>query len=139
MTPAIEFPPNNATVPGKMSDAEWPNPLAACPGYDLPIGTPVTLQMGAFVKVQLESYEIVDETAGHEIETCGFDASTYTQANGRGVLMNYGAVVIIPRKPLTPGHTYQVTVRTHRHVKTWNFRVRPSTNRRAPYDEASVQ
>jgi len=124
LTKAVLFPPDNGMVDGVMRNSEWPNPLAACPGYSFPVGTPITVQMGAFVKVQLESSAIQDETDGRQVEECGFDASTYPLEYGRRVLTNYGAIVVIPRNPLTPGHTYRINVRTHRHAETWNFHVR---------------
>lgn len=123
LTEGVLFPPDNGTVNGRMSDHEWPNPLAGCPGYSFPVGTPITVQMGAFVKVQLESYAIEDETESREVEACGFDAITYPIELGRLILVNYGAVVVIPRNALTPGHTYRVSIRTHRHAETWSFRV----------------
>jgi len=43
---AIEFPPDGSIVPfASMSSPEWPNPLAACPGYRAPVGLPVSIQL----------------------------------------------------------------------------------------------
>lgn len=120
----VLFPPDGSTVTGIMRGNEWPSPLAACPGYKLPIGTPITVQMGAFVKVDLKSYSITDESTGRAVQACGFDALTYPIQHGQLVLMNYGAVVVVPRDPLVPGHTYSVHVQTLRHTFDWTFNVK---------------
>jgi hypothetical protein len=124
----VMFPPNGGTVNGTMNTGEWPNPLDACPGYSYPIGTPITLQLGADVKVQLLSYDIQDETTGRSVQACGFDAMTYPGEHGRGVLTNFGAVVVVPRHPLKPGNAYHVTISTNRHDESWDFRVGGGTH-----------
>jgi hypothetical protein len=126
LTKPVFFPPDGSSVPGTMRNSEWPNPLAACPGYAFPVGTPVTAQTGASIKVSLESYSVEDESIGREVEACGFDARTYPVSWGKGVLESYGAVILIPRQPLIPGHQYGVRIKTHRHSYTWSFRVRGS-------------
>jgi hypothetical protein len=123
LTQPVMFPPDNSTVNGKMVGGEWPNPLDACFGYSYPVGIPITMQLGPFVKVSLASYALEDETTGRAVEACGFDALTYPGEHGRQMLTSFGTVVVIPRHPLMPGHIYQVTIRTHRHTHTWNFQV----------------
>jgi len=123
LTKPIVFPPDGSVVPGAMKNSEWPNPLAACPGYTFPIRTPITVQTGAFIKVSLKSYSIEDETTGQQIEACGFDSGTYPDQRGQRVLLSYGAVVVIPRKPLSPSHSYIVDIKTQRHTYDWKFRV----------------
>ena len=123
LTRAIVFPPNGSTVLGAMKNSEWPNPLASCPGYTFPVGTPITVQMGALIKVSLESYSIEDETTGQQVEACAFDAGTYPDQWGQRSLLSYGAVVVIPRNPLAPGHSYSVSIKTQRHAFSWRFSV----------------
>lgn len=120
----VLFPPDGSTVKGIIHYNEWPSPLAACPGYSLPIGTPITVQTGAFVKVELKSYSVTDESTGRAVQACGFDALTYPIPHGQQVLMDYGAVVVVPRHPLLPGHTYSVHVQTLRHTFDWSFHVK---------------
>jgi hypothetical protein len=130
----VFFPPDGATMPtGAMTATEFPDPLAACPGYALPVGLPITLQVGSYIRVRLESYGLEDETSGREVETCGFDAQTYPDPYGQKVLSSYGAVVLVPRTPLAAGHEYRVNVKSHRSPYTWTFRVEqtPLTVRRA--------
>jgi len=124
LTKPVFFPPDGSTVTGMMKASEWPNPLDACPGYAFPVGTPITVQTGAFIKVSLESYSVQDESTGQAVETCGFDAMSYPVSWGKKGLSSYGAVVLIPRQPLTKGHQYRVNVKTHQHEYTWSFRVR---------------
>src|SRR5581483_11215590 len=111
LTQAVVFPPDGAMVNGKMDSGEWPDPLDACQGYSYPVGTPITMQMGSFVNVSLASYALEGEATGRSVETGGFDALTYPGEHGRQTLSSFGAVVVIPRHPLTPSHSYQVTIR----------------------------
>jgi hypothetical protein len=127
-TPVI-FPPAGSTVSGTMITPEWPDPLAACPGYHLPIGIPVTVQMGALVKVLVKSYLLRDETEGQRVEACGFDYSSYPQESGRQILLTYGAVVVIPRKPLSAGHTYSLNLNTQHQTFKWAFRAEGTGSR----------
>ena len=78
---------------GAMKNSEWPNPLASCPGYTFPVGTPITVQMGALMKVLLESYSIEDETKGQQVEACAFDAGTYPLTHG--VSVRYSHTVLL--------------------------------------------
>ncbi|MGH8013379.1 MAG: hypothetical protein ACREQ4_12860 [Candidatus Binataceae bacterium] len=119
----VIFPPESSTVPGMMKNSEWPNPLAACPGYSLPVGTPITVQMGAFVRISLRSYSVTDESTGRKVKACGFDAQSYPIRWGQKVLLSYGAIVVVPRRPLLPGHTYRVSLKTARHSFDWCFSV----------------
>jgi hypothetical protein len=124
---AIEFPPDGSNVPfGTMSSPEWPNPLAACPGYHAPVGLPVTLQLSK--RAPLSTYSLTDLTAGHELIACAFDAATYEnpdagqQAHVRRALSMYNGVVLIPRKPLDPGHRYRVVIEAGVSFE-WSFEV----------------
>jgi len=124
----VLFPPDGATMPmGAMVNSEFPDPLEACPGYTLPVGLPITVQLGPSVRVRLESYSLEDETTQRKIETCGFDAQSYPDPYGQRVLASYGAVVLVPRKPLTPDHEYRVNVRTRRYTYNWTFRTEQAT------------
>jgi hypothetical protein len=124
----IEFPPANTTISiVALSGSEWPNPIGSCPGYERPVGLPITLQTGS--PLVLQFFSIRDQTSGHELETCGFDALGYRNSNalqrkrGRELLNAYGAVVLIPRNPLLFGHQYRVTTQTSQGRLAWAFRV----------------
>jgi hypothetical protein len=63
----------------------------------------------------------------HELEACGFDSASYRnsdpiqQKRGRELLNAYGAVVLIPRTPLSSGHRYRVTLQTSQGRFEWSF------------------
>ena len=124
----VFFPPEGATMPtGAMVNSEFPNPLEACPGYAFPVGLPITVQIGASVRAQLQSYALEDGTTHRQMETCGFDARTYPDPYGQKVLASYGAIVLIPRKPLAAGHEYHVSVTSHRSAYSWTFGIEQTT------------
>jgi len=124
----VFFPPDGATMlTGAMINSEFPNPLEACPGYAFPVGLPITVQVGTSVRVRLESYSLEDETTHRKVETCGFDAETYPDVYGQKVLSSYGAIVLIPRKPLASDHEYRVSVNNHRSTYNWTFRIEQTT------------
>ncbi len=133
----VEFPPDASTSAiAAMINSEWPNPLTSCPGYVLPVGLPISLQMG--MAVRLESFSLRDVTKDHPVGACALDEFTYTnpdavvQAHGRGVLKFYGAVVLIPRYPLIPGHRYAVGIKTLGHAVNWTFGISANARIRAP-------
>jgi len=121
--PTVIFPPAGSVVRGIMEGSEWPNPLDACPGYQFPAGVPITVQTGADVNAFLQSFEVRDATTGQEVAACGFDSRTFPGEHGRQVLLSYGAVVVMPRAPLTPGHAYRVKIVTRLQVYSWDFQV----------------
>ncbi len=134
----IEFPPDRASV----SHAEYdgggaPDPRTSCPGYTLPMGPPIILELGAPAArgggdVVLGSFSITD--SGTPVEACGFDATNYANPNGlfqrtgRRIMQSFGAVIIMPREPLTPGHTYAVTVNADSTEYRWSFSVAPASH-----------
>jgi len=124
----IEFPPDAGVVKMGSADEEWPNPLSACPGYSLPMGLPVTLQLGAAVDARLSAYSLTRAGNSSALEACGFDANSYTnpdpqqQARAREVLHDFGAVVVIPRAPLAAGR-YTVSITASGHQYTWSFTI----------------
>jgi hypothetical protein len=124
----IEFPPANSDIPlGALRGSEWPNPVAPCAGYERPVGLPITLQFGR--RFVLQSYSLRDKWSGDALASCGFDALTYRnpdalqQKRGRELLTAYGAIVLIPRKPLLSGHQYLVFARTSLGRFEWAFTV----------------
>jgi uncharacterized protein YkwD len=124
----IEFPPPNSTIKLRTLESEWPDPLASCPGYTLPAGLPITLQLGPFTEPKLAAYSLVrDRSAATPLEVCGFTADSYTNPDPsqagkvRDVLRIFGAIVIVPRAPLEPGR-YTVSITSDRNY-TWNFTI----------------
>ena len=128
----VLFPPNGAEINLRTFNDEWPDPLASCPGYAAPSGLPITLALGSFVPVKLDSFEvegIAADGAKEKLDACGFDPETYVnseefgQAAGRGVLAASSAVVVIPRRPLTRGTSYQVKITVNGRIHAWQFSV----------------
>jgi hypothetical protein len=123
----VEFPPDgSATSFTQFDEHEWPDPLSGCPGYEMPNGPPISVQVGAFIKTRLDSYSITAN--GVAIETCGIDSESYTnperlaQQMGQGGLEEFGAVILIPRKPLIPGTVYQVMADINGTKYRWSFK-----------------
>jgi hypothetical protein len=134
MTRAILFPPDGSTFEyGRMFEFEWPDPLSACPGYQIPVGLPVSVQTGTAIQVKAAS--ITDSTSGRAVESCTVDAFNYinpdpvTQTRGRDVLRIMGAAIIIPRRPLSPGDRYAVSIQTLQHDFNWNFAIAPGPHK----------
>jgi hypothetical protein len=128
----VEFPPNGANVPfAAMREPEWPNPLTACPGYALPVGLPITLQL--LHRANLSAYSLTDLTQGRELTACAFEAATYEnpdpaqEAAARKGLVFSKAIVVIPRDPLTPGHKYKVAINSGSEYE-WTFAVIPGAD-----------
>ena len=127
----IMFPPDGSTLPLKSWEGEWPSPLTACPGYAPPSGLGITLQLGLTLAVRMTDFKVTREDgAPSAVEACGFDSTTYVnpdpgaQQRARSMLTGFGAVVIVPRDPLEPGH-YTVTVTADDRRYAWAFTIGP--------------
>ena len=126
----VEYPPDGASIDMHSFDGEWPDPLAACPGYSLPTGYPITIQLGSMVNPGITrfSFKRIAPTAA-ALEACAFDGNSYinnpdpgTQKMTRNQLIYFGAIVIMPRAPLARG-TYEVAVFAGGHEYSWSFSV----------------
>jgi hypothetical protein len=126
----IKYPPDGSSITGEEFTAEWPDPLTSCSGYTAPTGLPVTLQLGPLVTPIISSYSLTQDAGASPIEACGIDANTYknpdaaTQTTGRGLLRQYGSVIIVPRNPLAAGR-YTVKLSTNGSDYDWSFTVKP--------------
>jgi uncharacterized protein YkwD len=125
----IEYPPNGASIEMNSFDGEWPDPLASCPGYSLPAGYPITLQLGSMVNPGFASVSFKRTAPTSAVlDTCTFDGFSYrnpdpgTQKMMRFQLINFGAIVVMPRAPLTRG-TYSIAVVAGGHDYSWSFSV----------------
>jgi hypothetical protein len=130
---AIEFPPANSTLSLNDLPHELPNPLSTCPDYAFPVGLPITFEIGLFARAKLSSYSIVklDQPHAPPIEACGYDAESYRNEArsqmGRviGDLRSFGAVVVIPRRPLESGN-YRASVTINGKQYSWAFAIAPN-------------
>jgi hypothetical protein len=65
------------------------------------------------------------------LEACGFDSQSYAnpdasvQRLAREILINYAAVVVIPRKPLLKGGKYNVSLTAEAKPYSWSFSISP--------------
>lgn len=127
----VEFPPSGFSVPSKMSrmTGEWPSPLVSCDDYSVPSGLPATLQIGPRVDAQLSAFSF--SCNGEKVDACGIDASDYRNSSADEhnrvvqVLRGQGAIVIVPKQPLTPGARYEVSATVNGRDYRWSFTVAP--------------
>ncbi len=123
----VLFPGDGSVVPLRSLMVEWPDPIAGCEGFRTPTGLPITLELGGGVSANLINHSLTE--GGRETLDCAFTGSTYQnpdstqQAWGRSILDAYGAVVIIPQEPLTPGAHYTVRVNVNSHDYVWSFSI----------------
>jgi hypothetical protein len=121
------FPPDGSVMDADEFSGEWPNPLASCPGYASPAGLPVTLELGHLLVPGFSNYSIRKIGIETPLEACAFDANTYVnpdqvaQTAARAVLRDFGAIIIVPRLPLSAGR-YEVSV-TAGQTYSWSFSV----------------
>ena len=136
---AIEFPPVNTTISLGNLSREDPNPLAACPGYEYPVGLPITFEIGSYVGAKLTNYSIVKEDAppgAPPIEACGYDAFSYRNDSRTqlgqviGRLKAFSGVVVIPRRPLAAGN-YRASVTVNGKDYSWPFTIAPNGSQSA--------
>jgi len=125
----IVWPANGSTVPLAKHTGEYPDPLASCQGYELPAGLPVIVQLGSGGEVpNVTGSWFVDGT--RPLDHCIFDEGSYRnrdavqQRLGRSILRSRNAIVLIPRKPLTPGTPYRTVVEVNGRLIDWTFEVR---------------
>jgi len=130
----IEFPDPAVPFPSRaFRGGEYPDTLASCHGYSVPTGVPIVLELGASSEgqnVKVSSSSLSED--GAQVETCAYDATSYANPDGsqqsrsREVLHDYGAVVVIPKNPLEPGHQYTVSIVADSQPYTWSFSVAPN-------------
>lgn len=111
---------------------EWPSPLTSCPGYDVPSGLPLLVQIGTGdQKPHVTAHSLTRN--GGNLEHCVFDETNYThpdpgsQSVGRSILDSRDAIVLIPRQPLSPGATYDVSLTVNGRAYRWSFSVASET------------
>lgn len=124
----LVFPADGSVIDARMFSGEWPDPLTACRGYTSPAGLPITLELGHLIQPGFSDYSIKGAGADSpSIEACAFDANTYVnsdpaaQSVARAILSQFGAIVIVPRKPLPPGRYVVALTAGQRY--TWSFSI----------------
>lgn len=131
----IEFPPPDSSIAISAYRGDAPtDPLTACPGYVAPTGPVIILALGHATnrtqQVEVTAHSVRED--GKEVESCAFDADSYRNPDPTreqvmlGWLKSLGAVVIIPREPLRPGHRYTVSLSADSDQYRWSFSVAPA-------------
>ncbi len=129
----IVFPPDGSTVRlSRFEGTEWPDPLTSCNGYKPPTGLPLSVQLGSWVKAVLSGASVT--VNGAAVPSCTMDTTNYvnpdsrTQKIGRGGMLEFGAVIIIPRTPLPPGANCKVSATVNGRQYDWSFNVANTAN-----------
>ncbi len=128
----IYFPSPSTPAAASFDGASAPNPQTSC-GYTGISGPPIVFALGAPASggndVLVSGESISD--GGVQIDSCAFDATSYRNPDGyqqriaRWLLHQYGAVMILPRKPLKPGHMYTASITADGTAYEWKFTVAP--------------
>jgi hypothetical protein len=115
----VYWPGNGVTVPLRTySGGEFPDPLQACPGYSVPTGLPVFVEVGGNVATTVTVHTFTGN--GTPLAHCVIDS---TNANLAQYLTSRGGVIVIPQQPLQPGVVYVVTLTVNNAPYTWSFQV----------------
>jgi hypothetical protein len=125
----VMWPTEGALVPfDRFPGGEYPNPLTSCPGFSVPAGLPLLLQLGTgSITPQVTAHGLTKD--GVALEHCVFDETTYVnpdaaaQSTGRAVLGARDAIVLLPRTPLEVGETYTASLTANGQTYTWSFTV----------------
>jgi uncharacterized protein YkwD len=122
----VFWPSNGTTIPIRLHWGEYPNPLTSCPGYEVPSGLPLVIQIGPGDITPHVSTTTFTQN-GRFLEHCVFDETTYTNPDadqqnlGRTILGTRDAIVLIPKSSLSPGMTYTVSITVNGQTYTWSF------------------
>jgi hypothetical protein len=124
----VIWPANGTTIPLGEHWGEDPDPLTSCPGYKAPSGIPVILQIGPgnAPPVVTDSYF---KHGNKKLEHCLIDGTNYMNPDpadrdlGRSILSSSNAIVLIPRIPLAPGMTYEVSITASGQEYRWSFSI----------------
>ena len=114
----VYFPGNGSTEPlTSYSGNEFPDPqqTGGCPGYS---GLPLFVEVGANVATTAGAHTLTAN--GTVLDTCVLDSANPLFTS---YLQWRGAVIIMPRAPLTSGTTYVVAVTVNSIPYTWSFTV----------------
>lgn len=128
----IGFPSDGSTVPNdSYQGSEWPDPLSACPGYIVPTGSPISLQLGLGKgpngAIDVTAHSLSSD--GQPVEHCVIDAATYNNPDAaqtesaKSLLNSMGAIILLPRAPLKAGPAYSVSITADGTTYSWSFKI----------------
>ncbi len=116
----VYFPGNGSTEPlTSYSGNEFPDPLQACPGYSMPTGLPVFIELGGNVATTAGPVHSFTGN-GSPLEHCVIDSTNSAVGSS---LTGRGGVIVIPRQPLQTGVRYVVSLTVNGSPYTWSFTV----------------
>jgi Cysteine-rich secretory protein family len=118
----IVFPGRDSVIPLTSFVVETPDPLTHCPGYSAPAG----LGLMALFPLPITSATATLSANGQPLEHCVIDTSyrnpdPAAEKTVRTILGQKNAVVIMPRQPLVPGTTYDVSITAGAQQVSWKF------------------
>ncbi len=128
-------PPDGQTWIVRHSMPEFPAPWGSCPGFPTdyfgdgtPTGPPIYLQLGSGElepTVSAHSFTRNGEPLAHCVfsETSYVNSDAYQQSNGRFILGERDAIILMPRQPLEVGQTYDVSITADGQTYAWSFDV----------------
>src|SRR5579859_1744827 len=118
----VYWPGNNVTEPlTTYSGNEFPDPLQACPGYSVPTGLPVFVEVGGNVSTTVGPVHTFTGN-GVALPHCVIDSSNAAVGS---YLTPRGGVIVIPQHPLQAGVTYVVALTVNGLPYSWSFSVGP--------------
>lgn len=116
----VYWPGNGITVPLRaFSGNEFPDPLSACPGYSMPTGLPVFVEVGSNVTTNVTSHTFTAN--GVNIASCAIDSAHNPSLAAD--LTWHGGVIVMPQAVLVPGVQYKVSLTVNGAPYTWSFQV----------------
>ena len=125
----VYFPGNGTSEPlTSYGGGEFPDPLQACPGYSVPTGLPVFVQVGGGVSTTAGAVHSFTGN-GVALAHCVIDS---TNAALGSYLRTRGGVILIPRQPLQNGVTYKVNLTVNGAPYAWSFTVGPFITSHTP-------
>jgi Cysteine-rich secretory protein family len=118
----VYFPGNGTTEPlTTYSGGEFPDPLQACPGYSVPTGLPVFIQVGGNVNTVAGPVHSFTGN-GVPLNHCVIDSTNPAVGS---YLVARGGVILIPQTPLQSGVKYAAALTVNGQPYTWSFTVGP--------------
>jgi hypothetical protein len=137
----VYFPGSGSIEPlTQYSGNEWPDPLSACPGYSMPTGLPVFVEVGGNVATTAGPVHTITGN-GVSLANCVIDSNNSSLGS---YLTERGGVILVPQQPLQNGVKYTVALTVNGVPYTWSFTVgafstTPCTNATLSADKASPQ
>lgn len=131
----VYFPGNGSTEPMSVySGGEFPDPLQGCPGYAVPTGLPVFIQVGGNVATTAGATHSFTGN-GVALEHCVIDSNNTAVGSN---LTGRGGVIVVPRLPLVSGVKYAVSLTVNGAPYSWSFTVNPFVTTPPPAGWSSI-